>query len=78
MGSDVTSIRVSKKLRDRIKAGAKTHGESLSAYLARALRELEQREFLDAVAARQYDDADLAEYRQWEQADLGPSGEATP
>jgi predicted DNA-binding protein len=72
MSTSVTSLRLTSELRDRIKAGAKKHGDTQAEYIERALRELEHREFLRGVAAAEMDDEDRAEYEQWEQAPIGP------
>lgn len=72
MRPPVTSLRLTTELRDRIKSGADKHGETQAEYIERALRELEHREFLREVAAFEMDDADRAEYEQWEQAPIGP------
>ncbi|GAA4722690.1 hypothetical protein GCM10023216_10000 [Isoptericola chiayiensis] len=72
----MTSLRVSTELRDKIRDGAQRHRETQAEYIARALRELEQAEFLRAVAAERYDDEDLDEATDWLDADLtsGPTG----
>lgn len=73
MTIEQTSLRVPTTLRDRIKAGAEQHGETQADYIARALRELEHRELIAAIAGEApYDDEELAELYEWDQADLTP------
>lgn len=67
-----TTIRVPKDLRNRIKDGAAAHGETQADFLRRALAELEQAEFLAAVAGDEMTADERAEFEQWEQAPVGP------
>jgi predicted transcriptional regulator len=72
MGAAFSSIWIPTDLRRRIDAGARGTGETPAAYVERAVRELQQREFDDAVGAQTYDEADVAEFRRWERANIGP------
>ena len=65
-----SSIRVPSVLRDRIRQAAARRGLKQAELLERALRELEQADFLRQVAATTWDDAALAEAKAWDDADL--------
>jgi hypothetical protein len=65
-----TSIRVPVSLRDRIKTEASRLGLKQADLLGLALRELQQAEFLRAVAAVELDSAATVEATQWDEADL--------
>ncbi|MDR1295211.1 MAG: hypothetical protein LBK59_09730 [Bifidobacteriaceae bacterium] len=68
-----TTIRVPTGLRDQIKGEARRRGLKQAELLAVALRELQQAEFLRAVAAADWGGATRTEDRQWDDADLaGP------
>lgn len=63
-------MRVPVELRDRIRRAASQRGLKQSALVELALRELEQAEFLRAVAAVQWDEAARDEADDWDAADL--------
>ncbi|MCL2787038.1 MAG: hypothetical protein FWD59_00820 [Micrococcales bacterium] len=65
-----TMIRVPASLRDRIRSGAAERRLKQADYISLALRELEQAEFLRAVAATEWDDQAVVEAREWDEADL--------
>ena len=66
-------IRVPTDLRDRVRSEATKRGITQSDVLALAMRELEQAEFLRAVAAVRWDADAVAEAREWDDADLSTS-----
>ena len=64
-----TTIRVPVSLRDQIRSGAAQRRLKQADFISLALRELEQAEFLRAVAATDWGDA-TTEAREWDEADL--------
>lgn len=72
-GSAETTIRVPVALRSRIKAQAARRGMKQADLIDLALRELDQADFLRAVAAVHWDDEAIAEAREWDEADLSGS-----
>jgi len=65
-----SSIRVPSVLRDHIRQAAAKRGLKQAELLERALRELEQADFLRQVAETAWDDDTLAEAKAWDEADL--------
>lgn len=74
--AEETTIRVPVSLRERIKVAAAKHGMRQADLVELALRELDQAEFVRAVAAVEWDSEATAEAREWDEADLG--GPADP
>lgn len=66
----VTTIKVPSELRDRIRVEATARHQSQAEFLALAINELKQAEFIRAVQAQRPDDEYLAEFREWQDADL--------
>lgn len=66
--SEETTIRLPVALRDQIRAQARSHGLRQADLLGLALRELQQAEFLRAVAVVDWDDE--ADSQEWDEADL--------
>ena len=70
----MTTIKVPVALRDEVRQQAQRFGVSQAEYLAKVVADAKQATFLRA-AARQRPDADyLAEFRTWDNADLGSIG----
>lgn len=73
--SDLTTIKVTKRLRDRISAGAAERQETVQKFIERVLEDYERRSRLAAVAAAMAaaDDETLDEWRAetdlWARAD---------
>ncbi|MDR2113722.1 MAG: hypothetical protein LBO75_00390 [Bifidobacteriaceae bacterium] len=65
-----TTIRVSCSLREQVKAHAAQRGIKQADLIALALRELEQTEFLRAVAATEWDLESESEAKAWDGSDL--------
>jgi predicted transcriptional regulator len=65
-----TTIRVPGTLRDKVKAMAAHQGMTQAELIDRALRELEQAEFLRSVAATEWDAHADAETSAWDSSDL--------
>lgn len=70
MKLEETTIRVPVGLRERIKAEANRRGLKQADLVELALRELDQADFLRAVAATEWDDATDTDAREWDDADL--------
>ena len=68
-----TTIRVPVNLRERIKAEAASRGMTQADLVDLALRELDQAEFLRALAAVEWDDEAIVEAREWDESDLAGS-----
>jgi Arc/MetJ-type ribon-helix-helix transcriptional regulator len=70
-GTPETTIRVPVTLRERLRDHVRERGLKNADVIALALRELEQAEFLRAVAAVEWDAAAGAEADEWDEADRG-------
>ena len=71
--SDLTTIKVSKTLRDRISAGASERRQTVQKFIEGVLEDYERRGRLSAVAAAMAtaDDATLADWRHESEAWAG-------
>ena len=68
--TEETTIRVPVSLRNQIRSEAAQRRLKQADLISLALRELEQAEYLRAVAATDWDGEAAAEARQWDEADL--------
>lgn len=68
--TDVTTIKVPKGLRDRIRVEATARHLSQAEFISSAIDEMKQAEFLRAVANQEPDSDYLAEFREWDDAKI--------